>query len=105
MLAKTKENDVIDRLLDAEMDEHLGYKKNDNAGDNSGNSRNGYTTESVMADVREWQNRPLEKSYPILFLNALRVNSRQERQQSPLCGPDNQLGRQKRGIGPLACRH
>lgn len=186
MLAKTKENDVIDQLLDqidfhgmtaeelagengllkkltsrfyskaldAEMDEHLGYKKNDNAGDNSGNSRNGYTTktvitddndtievqvprdrnstfepviipkhekrtplfndqiismysfgmstrdiqrhlqqvygvtvspetisnitESVMADVREWQNRPLEKSYPILFLDALRVNSRQD---------------------------
>ena len=186
MLAKTKEKDVIDQLLDqidfhgmtaeelagengllkkltsrfyskaldAEMDEHLGYKKNDNAGDNSGNSRNGYTTktvitddndtievhvprdrnstfepviipkhekrtplfndqiismysfgmstrdiqrhlqqvygvevspetisnitESVMADVREWQNRPLEKSYPILFLDALRVNSRHD---------------------------
>ena len=142
------------KALDAEMDEHLGYKKNDNAGDNSGNSRNGYTTktvitddndtievqvprdrnstfepviipkhekrtplfndqiismysfgmstrdiqrhlqqvygvevspetisnitESIMADVREWQNRPLEKSYPILFLDALRVNSRQD---------------------------
>ena len=186
MLAKTKEKDVIDQLLDqidfhgmtaeelagengllkkltsrfyskaldAEMDEHLGYKKNDNAGDNSGNSRNGYTTktvitddndtievqvprdrnstfepviipkhekrtplfndqiismysfgmstrdiqrhlqqvygvevspetisnitESVMSDVREWQNRPIEKSYPILFLDALRVNSRQD---------------------------
>lgn len=186
MLAKKKEKDVIDQLLDqidfhgmtaeelagengllkkltsrfyskaldAEMDEHLGYKKNDNAGDNSGNSRNGYTTktvitdnndtmevqvprdrnstfepviipkhekrtplfndqiismysfgmstrdiqrhlqqvygvevspetisnitESVMTDVREWQNRPLEKSYPILFLDALRVNSRQD---------------------------
>ena len=67
MLAKKKEKDVIDRMLDqidfhgmtaeelagengllkqltsrfysraldAEMDEHLGYKKNDNAGDNS----------------------------------------------------------------------
>ena len=142
------------KALDAEMDEYLGYKKNDNAGDNSGNSRNGYTTktvitdsndtievqvprdrnstfepviipkhekrtplfndqiismysfgmstrdiqrhlqqvygvevspetisnitESVMTDVREWQNRPLEKSYPILFLDALRVNSRQD---------------------------
>ena len=186
MLAKKKEKDVIDRMLDqidfhgmtaeelagengllkqltrrfysraldAEMDEHLGYKKHDNTGDNSGNSRNGYTTktvitedndtieiqvprdrnstfdpviipkhekrtplfndqiismysfgmstrdiqrhlqqvygvevsaetisnitESVMADVREWQNRPLEKTYPILFLDALRVNSRQD---------------------------
>ena len=186
MLAKKKEKDVIDRMLDqidfhgmtaeelagengllkqltsrfysraleAEMEAHLGYKKHDNSGDNSGNSRNGYTTktvitedndtieiqvprdrnstfdpviipkhekrtplfndqiismysfgmstrdiqrhlqqvygvevspetisnitESVMADVREWQNRPLEKSYPILFLDALRVNSRQD---------------------------
>lgn len=142
------------RALEAEMDSHLGYKKNDNSGDNSGNSRNGYTsktvilenndtidvqvprdrnstfepviipkhekrtplfndqiismysfgmstrdiqrhlqqvygvevspetisniTSSVLADVRDWQNRPLEKSYPILFLDALRVNSRQD---------------------------
>ena len=36
------------KALDAEMDEHLGYKKNDNAGDNSGNSRNGYTTKTVI---------------------------------------------------------
>ena len=82
MLAKRKEKDAIDRLLDqidfhgmtaeelagengllkkltsrfytkalnAEMDEHLGYKKNDNAGDNSGNSRNGYTTKTVISD-------------------------------------------------------
>lgn len=142
------------KALEAEMEEHLGYKKNDNSGDNSGNSRNGHTTktviadgndtievqiprdrkstfepviipkhekrtplfndqiismysfgmscrdiqrhlhavygvevspelisnitESVMADVREWKSRPLEKSYPILFLDALRVNSRQD---------------------------
>ena len=38
------------RALDAEMDEHLGYKKNDNAGDNSGNSRNGYTTKTVITE-------------------------------------------------------
>ncbi|MDE7382717.1 MAG: IS256 family transposase [Treponemataceae bacterium] len=142
------------RALEAEMEAHLGYRKNDKAGDNSGNSRNGHTpktvitkdnetvevrvprdrngtfepviipkherrsplfndqiismysfgmscrdlqrhlqgvygvevspelisnvTESVAADVREWRSRPLEKSYPILFLDALRVNSRQD---------------------------
>ena len=153
-LLKKLTSRLYSKALDAEMDEHLGYKKNDNAGDNSGNSRNGYTrktvitddndtievqvprdrnstfepviipkhekrtplfndqiismysfgmstrdiqrhlqqvygvevspetisniTESVMADVREWQTRPLEKSYPILFLDALRVNSRQD---------------------------
>ena len=31
-----------------------------------------------MLDVKEWQNRPLDKSYPILFLDALRVNCRQD---------------------------
>jgi len=36
------------RILNAEMDEHLGYKKHDNAGDNSGNSRNGYTSKTVI---------------------------------------------------------
>ena len=35
-------------------------------------------TDAVMSDVREWQSLPLEKSYPILFLDALRVNSRQD---------------------------
>lgn len=144
-----------EKVLEAEMDEHLGYAKHDNAGDNSGNSRNGYTTKSVITkdnntveievprdrnstfepliipkhekrtplfndqiismysygmscreiqrhlknvygvdvspelisrvtdavveDVREWRTRPLEKSYPIVFLDAMRVNSRQDR--------------------------
>ena len=35
-------------------------------------------TDAVISDVREWQSLPLEKSYPILFLDALRVNSRQD---------------------------
>ena len=143
-----------EKVLEAEMDAHLGYAKNDNAGDNSGNSRNGYTsktvitkdnnsveievprdrnstfepviipkhekrtplfndqiismysfgmscrdiqrhlknvygvevspeliskvTESIAEDVREWRTRPLEKSYPVVFLDAMRVNSRQD---------------------------
>lgn len=153
-LLKQLTSRLLTRALEAEMDSHLGYTKNDNTGDNSGNSRNGYTektvitddndqmeiqvprdrnstfepvilpkhekrttlfndqiismysfgmscrdiqrhlmqvygvdvspelisnvTESVIEDVKEWQNRPLEKSYPILFLDALRVNSRQD---------------------------
>jgi transposase-like protein len=35
-------------------------------------------TDAVMDDVREWQNRQLEKSYAIVYLDALRVKSRQE---------------------------
>ncbi|MDD4774208.1 MAG: transposase, partial [Eubacteriales bacterium] len=33
---------TIEQMLEAEMDEHLGYEKHNNSGDNSGNSRNGY---------------------------------------------------------------
>jgi transposase-like protein len=141
---------ILQRALEAEMTEHLGYEKNSNAGDNSGNSRNGHTektvllenqktaievprngngtfepiivpkhekrlplfnnqiismysfgmsdrdikshlekiynvevspdlisrmTNAVLDEVKEWQSRPLEKSYAILYLDALRVKS------------------------------
>jgi len=144
---------ILQRALEAEMTEHLGYVKNSNDGDNSGNSRNGHTdktvllenqsvtievprdrnstfepvivpkhekrvplfndqiismysfgmsdkdikshlekiynvdvspdlisrvTNAVLDEVREWQNRPLEKSYPILYLDALRVRGRED---------------------------
>lgn len=143
---------ILKRALEAEMTEHLGYEKNSNDGDNSGNSRNGHTektvllenqsttievprdrnstfepiivpkhekrvplfnnqiismysfgmsdkqirdhlekvynvevspdlisrvTNEVLEEVREWQNRPLEKSYAIMYLDALRVKSRE----------------------------
>jgi transposase-like protein len=153
-LAKQLTSRLYERALQAEMDEHLGYEKNSNAGDHSGNSRNGYSgktvidgenneyelevprdrnstfepiiipkrekrlplfndqiismyafgmscrdiqshlkqvygvnvspelitrvTDSVMEDVKDWQSRPLEKSYPILYLDALRINCRQD---------------------------
>jgi transposase-like protein len=35
-------------------------------------------TDAVMDDVREWQNRQLEKSYAIVYLDALRVKSKQD---------------------------
>jgi transposase-like protein len=144
---------ILQRALEAEMTEHLGYEKNSNAGDNSGNSRNGHTgkrvllenqratlevpwdrngtfepiimpkhekrvplfndqiilmhsfgtsdrdikahletiynvevsqdlisrvTDAVLEDVRDWQYRPLEKSYAIVYLDALRVNARED---------------------------
>jgi transposase-like protein len=152
-LIKQLTGKILQRALDAEMTEHLGYEKHSNAGDNSGNSRNGHTektvllenqstvievprdrngsfepiivpkhqkrlplfndqiismysfgmsdrdikthleqiynvdvspelisrvTDAVMEEVKEWQNRPLEKSYAIVYLDALRVNSRQD---------------------------
>ena len=143
---------LLNRILEAEMDVHLGYKKHSNNGDNSGNSRNGYSkkkilthdqhvelniprdrnsefepeivpkyakrlplfneqiislysrgmttrdiqahlseiygvdvspelisrvTDAVHDDVRAWRTRPLERTYPIVYLDVLRVNSRQ----------------------------
>jgi transposase-like protein len=144
---------ILPRALEAEMTEHLGYEMNSNAGDNSGNSRNGRTgktvllenqnttvevprdrngafepvivpkhekrvplfndqiiwmysfgmserniqkhleklynvevspdlisrvTNDVIEELREWRNRPLEKSYAIVYLDALRVKSRED---------------------------
>jgi transposase-like protein len=152
-LIKQLTGKILQRALEAEMTEHLGYEKNSNAGDNSGNSRNGHTektvllenqsatiegprdrngtfepiivpkhekrvslfnnqiismysygmtdkqirdhleqvynvevspdlvsrvTNEVIEEVREWQNRPLEKTYAIVYLDALRVKSRED---------------------------
>ncbi|MDR1306316.1 MAG: IS256 family transposase [Treponema sp.] len=152
-LVKQLTGRLLQRVLEAEMDGHLGYQKHGNSGDNSGDSRNGYSektvltgnqemtvpiprdrngtfepqilpkyqkrvplfndqvismysfgmtdrdirshikkiynadvspelisniTDAVLEEVKEWQNRPLESSYAIVYLDALRVKSRQE---------------------------
>ena len=41
---------TIEQMLEAEMDEHLGYEKHSVAGNNSGNSRNGYNTKEIISD-------------------------------------------------------
>ena len=35
-------------------------------------------TDAVLAEVVEWQNRPLERMYPIIFFDALRVKIRSD---------------------------
>ena len=42
---------ILQRALEAEMTEHLGYEKNSAAGDNSGNSRNGHTEKTVLLET------------------------------------------------------
>jgi putative transposase len=37
-----------------------------------------HVTDAVLEEVREWQNRPLEKLYPIVYLDAIRVKCRDE---------------------------
>jgi putative transposase len=39
---------IVERTLDAEMDDHLGYSKHDPKGNNSGNSRNGRGKKTVV---------------------------------------------------------
>ena len=144
---------TIEQMLEAEMDEHLGYEKNSVSGNNSGNSRNGYGTKTISSDygeceitvprdrngefepkviekrqtrtdeieqkimamyakgmsqrdiedtlreiygseisqgmisritdkilpqVNEWQNRPLESIYPVVFFDGIVFNSRKD---------------------------
>ena len=35
-------------------------------------------TDAVLDEVREWQNRPLDRVYPVVFFDALRVKIRDE---------------------------
>jgi len=42
-MLKSLFKDTLQEIFEAEIDEHLGYPKHSNRGDNSGNSRNGYS--------------------------------------------------------------
>ena len=44
---------VVERAMQAEMNEHLGYEKHDPAGAHSGNSRNGYTRKTLIGEFGE----------------------------------------------------
>jgi putative transposase len=44
---------TIEHMLEAEMDEHLGYEKHSVEGNNSGNSRNGHNTKTIISDYGE----------------------------------------------------
>ena len=44
---------VLERALQAEMTDHLGYEKHDPVGQNTGNSRNGKTSKSLKGEFGE----------------------------------------------------
>jgi len=48
---------TLESMLEAEMDEHLGYEKHSNTGDLSGNSRNGYNTKKIQSELGETELR------------------------------------------------
>ena len=49
-LVKQLKRRLMERALEAEMTEHLGYEKHDQAGVGSGNSRNGRSKKTVLTD-------------------------------------------------------
>ena len=46
---------IIQKAMSSEMDQHLGYKKHDPTGRNSGNSRNGKSKKSLITDRGDLQ--------------------------------------------------
>jgi transposase-like protein len=52
-LVKQLTGRLLQRALETEMDEHPGCEKHDNAGDNSGDSRNGYSGKTVLTENQE----------------------------------------------------
>lgn len=44
---------TIEQMLEAEMEEHLGYEKHNIVGNNSGNSRNGYGKKTIKTELGE----------------------------------------------------
>lgn len=50
-LLKNLFKDTIEEMLEAEMDEHLGYDKHSPLGDLSGNSRNGYNKKTIQTQM------------------------------------------------------
>jgi putative transposase len=44
---------TVERAMDAELDEHLGYQKHAVGGKNTGNSRNGYSSKSLKGNFGE----------------------------------------------------
>jgi transposase-like protein len=42
---------TVEQMLEAEMDEHLGYEKHSPLGDLSGNSRNGYNQKTIQTSM------------------------------------------------------
>jgi len=49
---------IIERTLNAEMDNHLGYTKHDPGGHNSGNSRNGRGKKTIVVDSEQVEIEP-----------------------------------------------
>lgn len=52
-MLKTLFKGTIEAMLEAEMEEHLGYEKHSVLGNNTGNSRNGYGRKTIKSELGE----------------------------------------------------
>jgi putative transposase len=50
---------TIESMLEAEMEEHLGYDKHNIVGNNSGNSRNGFNRKIIKSELGETETAAL----------------------------------------------
>ena len=91
---------ILEGTLDEEMDEELGYSKYDYRNKETNNSRNGHSqkimhtnygdmeidiprdrkisriTDKILLIVKEWQERPLEEVYAVVFLDTIHFHVR-----------------------------
>lgn len=75
-LIKALTSRLLNRVLEAEMDAHLGYKKHSNVGDNSGNSRNGYSKKTVLTQDQEVENSIFRETEKVNLILKLFPNTR-----------------------------
>lgn len=54
-LVKKMTKSTLEKILQAELDEHLGYSKHESTGKNSGNSRNGSSQKTVRSSMGEME--------------------------------------------------
>lgn len=68
---------LLERVLDKELDEEPGYSKYDYRNKDTDNSRNGHSSK-ILPIVKEWQERPLEEVYAVVFMDAIHYHIRSE---------------------------
>ena len=92
---------LLEGVLVEELDEELGYSKYDYRNKNTNNSRNGHSQKTMHTSygdmeiaiardrsgeyepqdfliVKEWQKRPLEDVYAVVFMDAIHYHVRSE---------------------------
>ncbi len=80
-------------MLEAEIDTHLDYEKHDTMKKKTSNSRNGKGKKSIISEygeqeinltnkivlmIKEWQNRPLQHTFAVVFPDATHFKVKQD---------------------------